>query len=105
MNKLRILTQGLRKVKREGDEGEREGEIEEPSEVNIFFTSSFQIGNFENHYRFQMLVNVNGTSAGSTYTKNADYRHIRDRSLGSFAEIGLQSTVTSKLQSENMVCI
>ena len=65
---------------------------------------SLQIGNFENHYRFQLLVSANGTSAGSTYTKNADYRHIKDRILGSFAEIGLQSTLTSKLQSENMVC-
>ena len=83
----------------------KERERVEPSEINIIFTSSFQIGNFENHYRFQMLVNVNGTSAGSTYTKNADYRYIRGRNLGSFAEIGLQTTLTTKLQSENMVCI
>lgn len=63
-----------------------------------------QIGNFENHYRFQLLVNVSGTtSAGSAYTKSADYRHIRDRTLGSFAEIGLQSTLTTNLQSENRV--
>lgn len=52
-----------------------------------------------------MFVNINGTSAGSTYTKNADYRYIRGRNLGLFAEIGLQTTLTTKLQSENMVCI
>ena len=83
----------------------KERERVEPSEINIFFTYSFQIGNFENHYRFQLLVNVNGTSADSTYTKSADYRYIRSRNLGSFAEIGLQTTLTTKLQSENMVCI
>ena len=93
----------LEGVKRK--ERKRERERVEPSEINIFFTSSFQIGNIENHYRFQMLVNVNGTSAGSTYTKSADYRYIRSRNLGSFAEIGLQTTLTTKLQSENMVCI
>ena len=70
-----------------------------------FNTVTFlQIGNFENHYRFQLLIDINGTNAGSTYTKNADYQHIRDRTQGSFAEIALQSTLTTKLQSENMVC-
>ena len=74
------------------------------SYITLFFTPLLQIGNFENHYRFQLLISTNGSSAGSAYTKNvADYRHIRDRTLGSFAEIGLQSSPTSKLQSENMV--
>ena len=59
-----------------------------------------QVGNLENHYHFQLLVN---STAG--YTKTPSYRHIHDRKIGSLAEIGEQSSVTSKLESEDMVQI
>lgn len=69
-------------------------------------TLPMQVGNFENHYHFQLLLNTTTTNTGAAYTKSADYRHIRDRMIGSLAEIGLQSAVTSRLQSETTVyCI
>ena len=74
----------------------------------MFTSLPVQVGSFENHYHFQLLVNTTATSGAvegtTSFAKSVYYKHIRDRTVGSLAEIGLQSAITTKLKSEYMVC-
>ena len=83
-------------------EREREGEV---CVIPINVTLNLQVGNFNNHYHFQLLVSNSSTSVddGSSYIKSVNYRLIHDQTIGSLAEIGLQPALTSRLKSENMV--